>query len=65
MDITEIQKKAREILAQYPKGIRAGVLLKLVGAADFNAVLKELLALSKERRHGHCEDCGHCDCGCD
>ena len=62
MDTVEARAKAREILFDYPNGIRAGVLLKLVGEADYNAVLRELLALAKERRHGHCENCGHCDC---
>ena len=63
MDDIEIRAKAREIFAQYPNGIRAGELLDLVGEADFNAVLRELLELGKKRRHGGCENCGHCDCG--
>lgn len=63
MDIAEIRKKAREILQDYPHGIGASELQKLVGnPADFNAVLREIMALIKQRRHGGCENCGHCDC---
>ena len=62
MDAFEARKKAREILAQYPKGIRAGELTKLVGEENFNDVLREILALIKERRHSGCENCGCCDC---
>ena len=62
MDDIEIRKLAREILAEYPKGITAGKLTELAGAENFNAVLKAIQGLIQERRHGGCENCGHCDC---
>lgn len=62
MDDIEIRAKARELIVKYPKGIRAGELMDHVGPEDFNAVLRELMALAQKRRHGGCENCGHCDC---
>jgi hypothetical protein len=62
VDDIEIRKKAREICRDYPHGIRAGELLKLVGETDYNAVLKELLVIAGQRGHNGCENCGCCDC---
>jgi hypothetical protein len=60
MTSLEIRQKAREIIQEFPHGIRAGELYDRVGEENFNAVLKELFRLAELKAEHNC-NCPYCD----